>query len=107
MSILARKLATEIKESSPDQASRTDAEALFSHVVGFNRVVVGGEAYTIEDHLQDYGGVYMGTSREWLFADAGAEDLRALCELIVHKDLITLKLSHDRVSRAISVAAIN
>ncbi len=70
-------------------------------------MVVGGEAYTIEDHLRDYGGVYVGTSREWLFADTDAEDLRALCELIVQKDLITLKLSHDRVSHAISVASIN
>jgi hypothetical protein len=107
MAILVKTLISQLKTDNPDLARLSDPKALLAHIRDYRTVIVGGECYTIEHRLEELGGVYMPTSREWVFENKDTETLEALSELIAHKNLITLKLTNGSPSRRLSMASIS
>lgn len=107
MAIIARQLAEQLKASNPELATATPPRALLSWLRQYRRIVVGGECYTIEKRLRELGGQYVPTSREWAFVDADEATLNALAEVIVYKNLITVRGSQQAAgSPRISVASL-
>jgi hypothetical protein len=107
VAILTRQLVAQLKADHPDLARLNDAKALAHHLAHFRRIVVGGECYTIDSKLRALDGVYLPTSREWLFEDLDDETREALAEAIAYRPLITLKLTNGQGSRRISMASIS